>query len=131
MLLSRHLFCLVLPAVIVLAGHFAGFWILLGAHPWWSLSGADIGIAIGLATMVLLAFLSRFGKVSPLLLLLGFSALALVAAILMLNGKESFAMSYARDAVAGRFWYFGYIGFIAAVYATLAAGCEAFITRHG
>jgi hypothetical protein len=124
MIWSRLLFCLAVPAALILALDFAGIWVRLGAHPFWSLKGAGIGIAIGLAVLLCLAFLQRYGRVSEALMVLIFAATALVAGTLTLNGRESFVASYANDAEAGRFWYFGYIGFVAALYAALATLCR-------
>ena len=123
--LRAHILALTLPAAAILAAQLAGFWVALGAHPWWALSGAMTGLGIGFSAHMGLALTSRFGRVSDLLLVMVFAGLALVALILMLNGKESFAMSYASDALSGRFWHLGYIGFIAALYAALVSAFRA------
>ena len=117
--------CFALPALAIFALERAGAMVALGAHPWWSFSGAASGFAIGFGVLALIALTSRYGRISNLLLALVFGGLALVAVVLMLNGKEIFAMSYASDVVAGRFWHFGYIGFVAALYAELVSACRA------
>lgn len=120
---------LMLPAIIVLVAEMSGVWTRVGAHPWWSLSGALLGLGIGLACVASLAALSRFGRISPILEIVVFAVLALVACILMLNGKETFATSYASDAVSGRFWHFGYIGMIAMLYGALVSAGKAWLSR--
>ena len=123
--------CFALPAILILALERIGAMTALGAHPWWSFSGAATGLAIGLGVLAALIVLtSRYGRVSDLLLAMVFAGLALIAVILMLNGKESFAMSYASDAVSGRFWHYGYIGFVGALYAALVSACRALPVRR-
>ena len=58
-------------------------------------------------------------------LLLGALALLVVAGVMTTIGKTNFAASYAEDALAGRFWYFGWIPLMASgfgVIASLASG---------
>ncbi len=127
--LVRLFLYLVLPGLLIVAADLGGLLVWIGAHPFWSLKGALIGIAIGFAVILVLAAIKRRQQISPSLLLLVFIFVALIAGILMLNGKEGFAVSYARDAAAGRLWYFGYIGFAAAIYATLSALLEVLMVR--
>jgi len=122
--LARLFLYLVLPGLMIVAADLGGLPVWFGAHPFWSLKGALIGIAIGFAVMLVLTIVRQRHQISPSLLLLVFVFAALIAAILMLNGKEGFAVSYARDAAAGRLWYFGYIGLAAAIYAVLSTLLE-------
>ena len=120
----KHIACLVLPALLMAAVQFAGVFEWLGAHPFWSLKGAMIGVAIGLGLYLLLALYRRRHRISEALLLLVFVVALVIAGALALNGKASFVMTYAQDVVGGRYWYFGYIGFCAALYLAMVSACR-------
>ncbi len=85
--------------------------VYLGAHPWWSqkvvLIGAPIGLVIGAALWgSTLAQRWRLLIAATALVLAGLSAYF---------GKAGFVASYAEDALAGRFWFFGWIALAAAL----------------
>ncbi len=89
----------------------------LGAHPWWAVSVGYIGGAAGAAVWLVLGLVG-----------LGPRRTALVAAVVLVTagvvtwiGKTNFAASYAEDALAGRFWYVGWIGSLAAATVLIAA----------
>ena len=90
--------------------------ILLGAHPWWSFSIALIGVPIGLiiSTIAIKTRMGRWIAVTVSLVLL------MVAGIIAHLGKATFVASYAENGVAGRFWYYGWIGVMAALCMLLA-----------
>ena len=85
----------------------------LGAHPFWDQQvlfiGAGIGAILGLISLRL-PNVARIG---------GFLALTVLAYLAASWGKETFAASYAEDAVAGRVWYFGWFATVAAATAFL------------
>lgn len=93
--------------------HLFGLTKLLGAHPFWHLQvlwgGAGIGLILGLLTLQLQ------NKVR----LLGFVALAIGAFIAATLGKQSFAASFAENALAGKIWYFGWFATAAGTSALL------------
>jgi hypothetical protein len=97
---------------LVIAAAWSGLTVSLGAHPFWAVKIALIGAPVGAAAALVLR---RF--VPP--------AAALIASVLGLAtslasatyGKRVFAASFAEDALAGKFWFFGWIG--AAMAATL------------
>lgn len=98
--------------VLIFAGILAGRLELpknFGAHPWWAAQVVWIGGGIGLVLWLglLLSGVPRRVSVPVLTLLAVFSALA------AWQGKERFAASFAEDALAGQFWYFGWIAFVA------------------
>jgi len=85
----------------------------LGAHPFWDQQvlfiGAGIGAILGLISLPL-PNVARIG---------GFLALTVLAYLAASWGKETFAVSYAEDAFAGRIWYFGWFATVAAATAFL------------
>lgn len=100
---------LAMPPVLALLGMSRA----LGAHPWWdvqtALIGAPIGVAVGLVAMVL----PRWSRVGAAVTVLACAALAAGW------GKAEFAASFAENALAGRLWYFGWMGVAAGVSAVL------------
>lgn len=88
----------------------------LGAHPWWAQQSGIIG---GVGGAVLWLVLSRAG--------LSFSALVVVAVSALLAsaaaahfGKQVFAASFAENALAGRFWFFGWFAISGSVALLIA-----------
>lgn len=77
----------------------------LGAHIWWDVSAILIGAPIGLLVSFLIA--QKWDAYAKRLILwLILLALAFTAAK---YGQTAFAASYGDDAMAGQFWYFGWI----------------------
>jgi len=107
-------------AASLTAASLAGLPDALGAHPWWAQQSGIIG---GVGGAILWLALRRAG--------LSFSALVVVAVSALLAsaaaahfGKQVFAASFAENALAGRFWYFGWFaisGSIALLIATVVA----------
>lgn len=78
----------------------------LGAHPWWAARSGLVGAPIGLGLHALArAFGLAHSRLAPLALA-GF-ALTVASAVI---GKQRFVSSMAEDALAGRFWFFGWFG---------------------
>ncbi len=81
----------------------------LGAHPQWSrdvvLLGGGIGLVLG----------GFSGRVPMTVRLIAFAVLAVGGFALAQYGKTAFAASYAENALAGRFWFFGWHGALAGV----------------
>ncbi len=91
----------------------------LGAHPQWSGKSALIGAPIGLALAWIAAM--WIAAVPRLVIFTGVTAFAAAAAFF---GKRAFVASFGDSALAGQFWFFGWIGTMAGVAAlalTLAA----------
>lgn len=77
----------------------------LGAHIWWDVTSILIGAPIGLLIAFFIA--QRWPAYTKRLLLwLILLALSFAAAKW---GQTTFAASYGEDALAGHFWYFGWI----------------------
>ena len=76
----------------------------LGAHPWWAARTGLVGAPIGLGLFALARAVGLAPGRIAVLALVGFS-LALASAVL---GKQRFVASLAEDALAGRFWFFGW-----------------------
>ena len=94
---------LIAAIVVITAANF-GMSKLLGAHPFWSVKIAWIGVPIGL----ILAFLIRSRPWSKRVGL--FAVLLAGAAAAAHYGRLAFAASFAENALAGQAWYFGWIG---------------------
>lgn len=100
-----------LPLVLALTGLSR----MLGAHPWWDVKTSLIGAALGLVATPILLPASRKWRLLAGLILLA------VAAGAAHYGKTRFAASFAEDALAGRLWYFGWIGIAAGLTLACAA----------
>lgn len=116
-------------ATLVLLAHASGLWLWFGAHPWWALSGTLWGMALGTSVVLASHAAMRVSYVPHWLRIIGYLFLAFVAAVLSMNGKETFAASYAEDALAGRFWHYGFIGLVAATFGFLSTLCELLALR--
>ena len=93
----------------------AGLTLTLGAHPFWSARIAWIGAPVGAMLAVILARGGGWRAV------IGFAILTAATLALAHYGKTAFAASYAEDRLAGRVWYFGWIGTCAGFAAMLTA----------
>ena len=100
---------LALPVLLAALGVSRG----LGAHPFWAFQtaivGAPVGCVLGLALMR-----TRRG-------ILAGAALLAVSGVTAWMGKARFTASYAEDALAGKLWYFGWIGVAAGLALLLVA----------
>lgn len=107
-------------AAVLAAASVAGLPEALGAHPWWARQTGTLG---GVGGAVLWLVLRRAGLPFSGQLILSLAAL-LVSVAAAHFGKQVFAASFAENALAGRFWYFGWIassGSLAMLVATVAA----------
>ncbi|MBV1867156.1 MAG: hypothetical protein KUG69_04510 [Marinosulfonomonas sp.] len=81
----------------------------LGAHPFWSFKVGYIGVGVGIFLYILQSFAGlRWGIKAAF-----YVVLIWAAAGVTVIGKGRFAASYAEDFIAGRMWYFGWIGGVA------------------
>lgn len=84
----------------------------LGAHPWWSDTVVWIGLPLGVGIAAFVHWLAlRHGAMIMTVCMAASYGLAAF-------GKARFVASYADDVLAGRIWYFGWIG--VAICATAA-----------
>lgn len=90
---------------------------MLGAHPWWAIKVIWIGLPIG----VVLAFLLAKIGLSKTLRIAVFVVAVIGAFYAATQGKTVFVNSYAENGLAGRFWYFGWIGTMVAVSGFIAS----------
>jgi len=121
--MSRYISDILIAAALFVA-HLLGFWIQLGAHPFWSQSATLFGLVIGVVLIVLTWGRPSWGVVVLLV------ALTILAFQTSTIGKAEFAESFAENQFAGRIWYYGFIGFIAALFASFSV-LGAKITRQG
>ena len=122
--LTRLLLAAVVTSVLAAAAGFLNLTQLLGAHPFWSAKVLWIGmpIGIGLGAALWAVHMSRSWRV-----VLGGAGLG-VAGLAAHFGKVRFAASFAEDRLAGKFWYFGWIG--VAVFAAFALMALLLATRQ-
>lgn len=95
----------IFAALMVILGANAGLVEKLGAHPFWSIHVAWIGVPLGLIA----ALAAKFLGIGWLYRVLAFLACAVAAYAIAVTGKDRFASSFAEDVTAGRMWYFGWI----------------------
>ncbi|WP_420858665.1 hypothetical protein [Marivivens marinus] len=85
----------------------------LGAHRWWATNVVVWGSALG-ALLWWVGARFAVAALVPSVLLVGLGAMA------ARFGKAAFVASYAENALAGRFWFFGWITLCAGVFWTVA-----------
>ena len=107
----------VLAALLVLAFAHLGGTIWLGAHPFWSVQVAYIGIGAGLVVSIAAHFLG-VAKAHQIVL---FGIGLIIAVAVAKYGKNGFAASYAEDRFAGKLWYYGWIATCSMLFCFLAA----------
>lgn len=112
-------------AALLLAASFDGLPGELGAHPFWALQTGAIG---GTAGAGLWFGLNRAGVSAQEQVLLAAVAL-LASGAAAYFGKQVFAASFAENAVAGRFWYFGWFGISGSFAVCLGAAGRVLILR--
>jgi predicted branched-subunit amino acid permease len=88
----------------------------LGAHPFWDTQVALIGAPIGLV----LAATLRALKWRWVTRLFAFLLLLTIAATAAHQGRLQFAASFAENALAGQFWYLGWIACAASAAGLIA-----------
>lgn len=111
MMTLRELMLLAIPVAALSVAAASGAAEYLGAHPWWAVKVGLLGCLVGAAGLLIL----RLGGMKTLpLLWIAAGGLALSSAA-ALFGKRAFAASFAESALAGRFWYFGWIGVFASL----------------
>lgn len=89
----------------------------LGAHPFWAVKTGIMGSVAGL----LIYAAARLAKIRPRYIALIGGAALILSVVAAIQGKSIFAASYAENALAGKFWYFGWLGIWAALGLMLCA----------
>lgn len=112
---------IVILGLVLIGLEMAGFWIWFVAHPSWSAQGVYIGLVIGLGLMIVGWGLSKLMGTRRLMLFVLSVIVAIAAVAATKLGKMGFVNSYAENQLAGKFWYFGYMSMIGAVFAMLVA----------
>ncbi|MEJ1998991.1 MAG: hypothetical protein P8X51_12310 [Maritimibacter sp.] len=111
--------------ILLTAALLVAFWLTsflglpeaLGAHPWWAVKSGVIGSVIGAAAVIGWRLLFKNARGITWIALAGLIAAGFSAVL----GKQEFAASYAENALAGRFWFFGWIAISACLFALLAS----------
>ncbi|MBM1222579.1 hypothetical protein JQU17_20405 [Ponticoccus sp. SC2-23] len=107
----RRVWGLALAAAAILLAGQLGLFARLGAHPFWSdFTAPALGILVGAAGYCLGLWRRRTGLITMIVLLVAAAAAARF-------GKQVFAASYAENALAGDFWFFGWIALCGALVA--------------
>ena len=113
----KHIPALIPAALLMALAAQTGVPQWLGAHPWWSTQVIVIGAPAGLllAALAALAGLAAGPRIAL------FALIAVGAFATASWGKAEFAASFAESVLAGRLWFFGWIGTAAGAAALLAA----------
>ncbi|ARU88671.1 hypothetical protein [Pseudomonas sp. M30-35] len=107
----------VIAALAILAFVYFGGPAALGAHPRWGMKIAYLAIASGLVMLFLATLASRRWQFQ----LITFSTLLIISIAITTYGKTQFAASYAEDDFAGKLWFFGWVGALAASFSIITA----------
>lgn len=102
--MQRNLVLAGMAGLIVIVTARLGLSESLGAHPFWAVTTGYVGAAVGSVAGLALSRLKARTVVAAGGFVAGMGLLAAKA------GAARFAASYAEDALAGRLWYFGWIG---------------------
>lgn len=112
----------VLGAIVAVVLLYISAWLKLpeffGAHPYWASKVLFIGGAIGIFTAS--AFSVFASNVKILIPLVLFDLVFVVGAISTYVGKAKFAESFAENALAGQFWFFGWVAIAAGLSGLIA-----------
>lgn len=106
---------LLAAALMVWAAGQAGGTVWLGAHPFWARDVPLTGLV--LAVPIALVGYWQQGLAGALALVC-----LIVGAVSARFGKAAFAASYAENALAGQFWFFGWIALCGGAIALIAVG---------
>lgn len=104
-------------------------WTGLLSHPFWSEKANWTGIGIGAVTSLILHGIFQENKHRLLFTALFFAVTALGLYLFTSVSKETFAASYAEDLLAGKFWYFGFIGYVTALFGLFSFAVAALLTE--
>ncbi len=114
------LLSLVFSGSVMFLLDFYGVWLSFLSHPFWSTKANLIGIGIGLVVAAILLWMCQenFRRllISSVLTFLLAGALFSIA----IEAKEIFAASYAENRLAGKVWYFSFIGMIGTLFAAFS-----------
>lgn len=117
----------IFAALIVIVGANSGVNELLGAHPFWAVSVAWVGVPAGL----LLAIAAKLLGLRWVYRILLFFICLVAAYAIASFGKARFTDSFAADSGAGRLWYFGWIAASGFATAFIAAAFSPTRTHSG
>lgn len=95
----------IFAALAVILGANAGLVETLGAHPFWAIHVAWIGVPIG----IVIAIAAKLIGLGWLFRVLIFLACTVAAYAIAVAAKDRFTASFAEDVMAGRLWYLGWI----------------------
>jgi hypothetical protein len=107
-----------IAAILVIVAAHLGVSERLGAHPYWAVRIAYLGVAAG-TFVAAIASIWPARPARPAIRLTIAIVLLLAAAGVAVTGKARFAASFAEDVVAGRMWFFGWIGVAAMLFTVL------------
>ena len=97
----------------------------LGAHPQWAVRVGFYGIVPGVVLAIVLVRVWSTVTAARVL-----AAMWLCSGLAVVLGKQRFVQSFAEDAVAGRFWFLGWIALIATLTASLAVIIRKAVKQH-
>lgn len=112
-LVSPYIFA----ALVVIVSANAGFAVVLGAHPFWAIQVAWIGVPLGL----ILAIAAKHFDIRYIRRVILFGLCLALAYAVATWGKQNFAASIGEDRFAGLMWYLGWIATMCFATATISA----------
>lgn len=119
----KRILGLAIAAIAILALGQAGLYARLGAHPFWAdFTAPALGLIVGALGYAVALWRYRTGLVLAALVLAG----AVAAAHF---GKQVFVASFADNALAGDFWFFGWIAVCGASVTLTAAVLDRWLFR--
>lgn len=117
---KTRMIAMLVAAILVAALAQFGVTAALGAHHFWSVQVAYIGIAAGAVLLVLRYFIGGSNRTFIAIFGIGF----LVAITITIYGKNEFVASFAENRLAGKGWYYGWIAITTTLFALLAEVIE-------
>lgn len=113
---------------LFLLEHF-DLWTGLLSHPFWSSKVNWIGMGIGAVVTLIIHLFVQSNRRRLFFTALGFAILALLFFYFTSSSKETFAASYAEDVLAGKYWYFGFMAYIASLFSLFSFAVTALLTE--
>jgi ribose/xylose/arabinose/galactoside ABC-type transport system permease subunit len=125
---SLALISLVFAAsTLFLIEHF-DVWTSFLSHPFWSSKVNWIGMGIGAVISFALHAFVQGNKRRLIIITLAFAVVAFGLYLFTSVSKETFAASYAEDMLAGKFWYFGFMAYIASLFSLFSFAITAVLS---
>jgi len=121
---KREIFVAIVVAISLVVLAHLGVTTALGAHPWWSLKIAYIGVGIGAGIYFLMSFWHQSTRTKLLVSVIFLTN----STIFVWLGKARFVASYGDDIFAGKMWFYGWMAVVAWIFVLIVV---AVVKRFG